>query len=79
MMNFLEIIRFKELYAYKNFSRLNRNLLAVVPKRAGSWIVQFEIVHSRGSSDTIYQLVVLYADGELTCFTESRESKIGLM
>ena len=50
MMNFLEIIRFKELYAYKNYSRFSKNILSSVPKRSNNAIRQFQFIHSRGDS-----------------------------
>jgi hypothetical protein len=53
---------------------MNHNLLASVKKRSGNSIVKFSMVHSRATSNIIYQLVVLYSDGEVVCFSENTES-----
>ncbi len=32
------------------------------------------MIKGRGTSNLIYQIIVLYADGELLCFSENLES-----
>lgn len=74
MLNWLEIIRFREIYPFKNYSRMSHNLVGGVKKRPNSRIVKFKMVHSRATSNILYQLVVLYEDGEVICFCENSES-----
>lgn len=69
--NFLEIMRFKEIYPYKNYGREIKNLLSAVGKRKANSIVEFSMVRGRGTSNLIYQIIALYDDGELVCFSEN--------
>lgn len=50
---------------------MNQNLLAGIKKRPSNSIVQFSMVHSRATSNIIHQIIVLYSDGEVVCFSES--------
>jgi hypothetical protein len=53
LVNFLDVIRFKDIYPYKSFSRLGRNILGGVRSKAtehlnGKSIKQFSLVKTVG-------------------------------
>lgn len=56
-------MRFKEIYPHKNYGREIKNLLSAVTKRKNNSIRQFSMVRSLGTTNTIYQIIVLYDDG----------------
>jgi hypothetical protein len=56
-------MRFKVIYPYKNYGREIKNLLSAVPRRKNNSIIQFSMIRSLGTSNTIYQIIVLYDDG----------------
>lgn len=73
-VNFLDIIRFKQVYPFKTYSRLGRNILEGVRSKntqplSQTAIRQFNLVKTVGEKSGIYQLLVLYESGELVCYT----------
>jgi hypothetical protein len=80
MVNFLELIRFRDTYPFKTYSRLGRSILAGVRAKGvehlqGKAIRQFSLIKTVGDSSAIYQLLVLYETDELVCYSEEKESK----
>lgn len=74
IINFLEVIRFKELYPYKTYSRLGKNILANARSKAideieSKNIVCFALVRSVSEKNMIYQVLVLYESGELVAYS----------
>lgn len=67
--------RFKDLYPYKSFSRLGRNILGnvrtkEVPMAKG--VKQMSLIRTVGETSAIYQLIVLFENDQLVCYSEER-------
>jgi hypothetical protein len=72
-VNFLELIRFRDTYPFKTYSRLGRSILPVGRVKAVEHlkdkpIRQFSLVKTVGDSSAIYQMLVLYETDELVCY-----------